>query len=73
MSTRSTSVCVSIPTRIGMACESGEMIPWVTIALATRIGFAGSLSGSWESCPSLKNRQSLLAHESEASLSLIGS
>jgi hypothetical protein len=58
---------------MGRACESGETMPWVTMALATRMGFVSSPLGSWESCPSLKNRQSRRAHPGpEALLSLIG-
>ena len=48
------------------------MILQVVMALATCRGFTGSLSRSQESCPSLKNHQTLQAYqEFKVSLSLI--
>ena len=48
MSTRSTSVCVSILTSTGIAWDSSETIPCVVIALMTRKGseIVGSAVGS---------------------------
>jgi len=54
---KSTFVCVSIPTCIGMACDNGDTIPYVVKAVATLIGWVGSSVGSWGNRPSLKSRR----------------
>ena len=48
MSTRSTSACVSIPTSMGIAWDSSEMMLCVIIALVTLkgLGVVGSAVGS---------------------------
>jgi len=57
ISTKSTLACVSIPTCTGIACDSGDTIPYVVKAVAILIGWVGSSVGSWGNRPSLKSRR----------------
>ena len=54
--TRSTLVCILIPTNIGIAWDSSKMILCVINTLVTLKGsVAGSTIGSWGNRPSLKS------------------
>ena len=63
ISTRSTSVYISIPTSIGIAQDSSEIMPSIIKAFVTCKGvIVGSAIGSQGNCSSLKSCQSPLTY-----------